>query len=103
MLAEERLLVKGGCSLRDTGCATWFGRADEGVSGDKGLLCCREDNPKVSVLAPAEGTLNQCHVDGEETVGVLDRSVGRFSQMLGEGWGWEAVGDGVDRLGVRHL
>ena len=57
----------------------------------------------MAVLAPAAGNLNQCHVDSEETVGVSDRSVCRFSQMLGEGWGWEAVGDGVDRLGVHHL
>ena len=40
VLAEEHLLVKGGCPFRDDGCATWVGKADEWVYGDEGVLCC---------------------------------------------------------------
>ena len=58
VLAEERLLVKEGCPLRDAGCATWIGWSDEGISGDKSVICCREDEPGVAVLAPTMGTLD---------------------------------------------
>ena len=103
VLAEERLLVEGGCPYLNAGCTTCVGWADEGVSGDEGVLCCCEDDPKVAVLDPATGTLDRGRVGGEEMVGVLDRSVGRFYRMHGEGWGQESVSDGVDRLGMRHL
>ena len=36
-------------------------------------------------------------------MGVLDRAVAWFPQMIGEMWGREAAGNGVNRLGVRHL
>ena len=36
-------------------------------------------------------------------MGVLDRAVAQFPWMLGEVWGWEAVGNCVNRMGVRHL
>ena len=64
MLPEERLLVEGGCPLRDDGCATGFGRADEWVSGDEGVLSCCKDKPKMAVLASTSGTLNQRRVCG---------------------------------------
>ena len=34
---------------------------------------------------------------------VLDGSVVQFNRMLGEGWGQEAVGDGVNRMGMRNI
>ena len=58
MLAEDRLLVKGGCPCRDAGCATWVSRADEWVSRDKGVLCSFKEKPEVAFLAPAAGTLD---------------------------------------------
>ena len=67
---EERILVKGGCPRWDASCATWVGLAGEGVSGDKGVLCCCEENPEVAVLFPAAGTLDRRLVGGEGTVGV---------------------------------
>ena len=70
MLAEERVLVEGSCLLWDAGCATWVGRADEGVFGDKGILCCREDDPEAAVLSPTAGNLDRSRVGGEETVDV---------------------------------
>ena len=36
-------------------------------------------------------------------MGVSDQTLAQFPQLLGEGWGQEAVGNSVDRLGVRHL
>ena len=62
VLAEERLLVEGYCPRRDVGCATRFGRADEWVLGDKGVLSRHQDKTEVAVLAPAAETLNQRRV-----------------------------------------
>ena len=64
VLAEERLLVKGGCPRWDVGCATGVGRADEWVSVYKGVLSCCQENPKVAVLPLTMGTLNQLCVSG---------------------------------------
>ena len=64
VLAEELLLVEGVCTLRDVGCATGVGQADEWVSGDKGVLSCCQDEPEVAVLAPAAGTLDRRRVRG---------------------------------------
>ena len=103
VISDERLLVEGGCQRQDDGCVTWVGPADEGVTGDEGILWFREDKPKVAILAPAAGTLDWRRVGGEETVSVSNRFVGRFSCLRGEFWGREAAGDGVDQLGMRNL
>ena len=57
VLEEERLIVGGGCSRWDVWCATGVGRADEWVSGDKGLLICCQNEPEVAVLSLAAGLL----------------------------------------------
>ena len=103
VLAEDRLLIKGGCTRQDVGSATRVGRADEGDLDDKGVMSLLQDKTEVVVLSPSVGTLDQHHVCGEETKGFLNGRVFRFPWMLGEGWGWKAVGDGVSQLGVRHL
>ena len=64
MLAEERLLVEGGCLRRDIGCATGVGRADEWGLGDKGVLSRCQDELDMAVLAPDAGTLDQYHDRG---------------------------------------
>ena len=58
VLAEERVLVEGGCPRQDSGCATRVGQADEWVSGDEGVLCGRKYKPEVAVLASTTGTLD---------------------------------------------
>ena len=103
VLAEERLIVEGGFPLQDMGCATGVGRANGWVSVEKGVLSRRQADPEVAVLAPAEGNIDRCQVRGDETIRVSDGAVARFPQLLGEGWGHEVVGNGVDRLGVRHI
>ena len=58
MLTEERLLFEGGRPRRDIRCATGVGGADEWYFGDKGILICCQDEPKVVFLVPATGTLD---------------------------------------------
>ena len=36
-------------------------------------------------------------------MGVSDGAVAWFTWLLGEGWGREAVGDGINQLGMRHI
>ena len=103
MLAEERLLVKWGFPRRDVGCATGVVRADEWVSGEEVVLSCRQDKLEVAVLAPAAGTLDRRLVCGYETMHVSDGAVSCFPWLLGVGWGRESSGNGVERLGVRHV
>ena len=64
MITEDCLLVKGGCPQWDVGRATGVGRADKWESGYKGVLSCRQENPKVAVLPLATGTLDQICVSG---------------------------------------
>ena len=59
VLTVDRLLVEGSCQRRYVGCTTGVGWADEWVSGEKDVLSCRQDDPKVDVLAPAAGTLDR--------------------------------------------
>ena len=49
---------------------TGVGRADKGDLADKILLCCRQDDPEVDIMAPDVGTLNRRCVHSEETVHV---------------------------------
>ena len=56
----------------------------------------------MAILAPAIGTLDLRCVRGEETMQGLDGAVVWFNWLLGEGWGREAVGNGVGRMSVRH-
>ena len=79
MLAEERLLIEGGFPCRDVGCAAGVGRSEERVSGDEGVLGCCQDKTEVAVLATSAGTLDRRRVCGEETMGVLDGSIARFT------------------------
>ena len=58
ILAEECLLVRGGCPRWDAGCATGVGRVYYWVSVDEGVFFSRKDEPKVAVLAPSTGTLD---------------------------------------------
>ena len=55
-------------------------------SGDKGVFFRCKDEPKVAVLALFAGTLDRLCICGEDTVGFSDRSIARFSRMLGEVW-----------------
>ena len=103
VLAEERLLVEGGCPRRDGRRATEVGRAYEGDLADNGVLSHCQDEPEMAVLAPTAGTIDQRRVCGEETMSVSNGRVDQFHRLIGEGWGQEAVGDGVDLLGVCHL
>ena len=103
VLAEERLLVEGGCPWQDVGCVTGVGQTDEWVSVEKGVLSCLQDNPEVAVLALAVRTLDQRCVSGEEMMRVSYGAVDRFNRLLGEVWGRELVGNGVNRLGMSHI
>ena len=103
VLSDELLLVEGGCPRRDGGRSTGVGQADEGGLNEERALRRRQDDPKVAVLTPSVGTLNRRRICSEETMRISDGHVVRFLWMLGEGWGREAVYDGVDRQGVRHL
>ena len=76
---------------------------DEGDLAKEVLLSCHQDEPEVAVLSLAVGTINRHSVHGEKTMGVLNGHVVRFPWMLGEGGGWEAVSNGIDRLGVHHF
>ena len=64
MLTEDCLLVEGGCTHRDVGCATGVGQLEKWESGYKGVLSRRQENPKVAVLPLTMGTLNQLCVSG---------------------------------------
>ena len=64
IIVEERLLVEGGHQQRDVGCTNGVGRWDEWDLGDKGVLSHCQDEPKVAVLNPTTGTLDQCCVHG---------------------------------------
>ena len=102
VIVDERLLVKGGCTHRDGGRLNGVSWAYEGDLNDKRVLCRCQDEPELSVLESSTGTLNWRRVCGEETVCVSDGRVVWFLQLVGEGWGQEAVGDSVDQLGVCH-
>ena len=58
VLADEHILVEGGCTCRYGGRSTGYGWSDEGGFTDEHILCCRQENPGVGVLAPSVGTLN---------------------------------------------
>ena len=58
VLSDEHLLVKGGFQRRGGGRLTGVGRADEGELTDERVLCHRQDDPEVAVLAPNAGTLD---------------------------------------------
>ena len=103
VLAEERLLVGGYFSRRDGWRATRVVQEDEGDLADSGILSRLQDEPDVAILVPAAGTLGRRRVCSEEMVHVSDRRVIRFPWIIGEGWWREAVVDGVDQMGVRHL
>ena len=82
VIAEDQLIIKGGCPLWDVCFATGVGQANGLVSGDKVILRHCQDEPEVEVLAPAAG----------------------YSWLTPHSrWGQEAVGNGVERLGVRHI
>ena len=103
VLADERLLVKGGCPLQDGGRSTGISHTDEGYLTDERVLCHCQNDPKVAVMEPSTGNLDRRRVCGEEMVCVSDVRVVRFPWLLWERWGREAVSDGVDQLGVCHF
>ena len=85
VIVDERLLVEGGCPLRDGGRSTRVGWADKGDLTDERVLCRCQDDTKVAVLVLSLGTLDQRQVCGEETVCVLYGRLFRFPWMIGEG------------------
>ena len=76
---------------------------DKGDLDDERVLRRHWDKPKVAVIAPSTVTINQCHVRGEDMMDVSDGSLVRYPRILREGWGREAVNDGVERQGMCHL
>ena len=103
MLADERLLVKGGFPLQDGGRSTGISHTDEGYLTDERVFCHCQDKPKVDGIAPSTGILDRRRVRGAYTVCVSDVQVVRFNWPLWERWGQESVSDGVDQLDVCHL
>ena len=81
---------------------TRVGWLDERDLAEEVVLRCHQDEPEVSVLSLAVGTLNRHRFHGDKTIGVLNGHVVRFLRMLGEGGGWEAASNGINRLGVHH-
>ena len=65
VLLDELLLAKGGCPCRNVVRSTRVGWADKRYLDDKHILRCRQDKPKVAVLAPYLGTLDRCYVHGD--------------------------------------
>ena len=49
------------------------------------------------------GTLDEPCVIGEKMMSVSDGRVVQFPRLLGEVWGQEAAGDGIDQYSVRHV
>ena len=78
-------------------------RADKWELDDERILHRCQDNPKVAVLAPSMGTLNQRRVYGEDKMRVLDGRVVWFTQLLGKCWGLESIYNGVNLHSVRHI
>ena len=97
VLQDEFLLFEGGFPRRDGWRSNGVGWPDEGDWADERVFRLRQDDPKVDILAPSSGNLNQCRVIGEEMMSVLDGWIVRFTRLLGEGWGWEATTDGAAR------
>ena len=64
----------------------------------KSILIRRQDDLEVAVLAPTVRNIDLRLVFCEETMIVLDGAINLFTQIRGEGWGKEAVGDGIDRI-----
>ena len=96
VISDDIFLVKGRCPHQNSGRSTGVGWADKRELADERVLCYHQDDPKVAFLAPSAGTLDRCHVRSEETMRVLDGHLVQFTQILGEGWGREAVNDGID-------
>ena len=67
------------------------------------VLSVRKDEPEVAVLPPAVGTLDRRSVFGFKKMGVSDLAVARFPFLRGKGWGWGALGNVANRLGVHRL
>ena len=76
---------------------------DKGNWSDESVLHFHQDNPKVDVLAPSVGTLDQCRGLSEEAMRVSDGRILQFPWLLGESWGREYVNCGVDQQGVTCL
>ena len=86
VLSDELLLVEEVCLFWGSGRYTGVGMSDEGNWADERVLNFHQDNPKVNVLAPSVGTLDQCLGLSEETMRVSDGRILQFPWLLGESW-----------------
>ena len=103
MLSDDLILVEGGCPRQNGGSSTGIGRVDKGDLADERILSHNQDDPKVAIMAPSAETLGQCHICGEETMGVLDGCVVQFPWLFGDIWVQEAINNGVDQQGICNL